>query len=99
MITEIQYLEAVKIVNQYLLQQVPKPIIKKSKKSYKIKIVDLDISVRLFNCLLEKKITYLEELSDFTIHDLFWMRNFGHRTFEELKKIMDENKIPYNWEN
>ena len=36
MITEIQYLEAVKIVNQYLLQQVPKPIIKKSKKSYKI---------------------------------------------------------------
>ena len=97
MISRIQYLDAVKIVNQYLMEQAP-PALENIPSIYKHRMDDADLSVRVYNCLKDKNIIYLEELSAYTKDDLFFMRNFGQHAFRELKKCMDDNKIFNNWE-
>ena len=91
MITEKQYLESVKIVNDYLLQQVT------LKKIPNVFIKDVDMNYRLYNILNTNGITTLNELSKLTSHDLMKFRHFGNKTFQHLEDVMNEHKIPMGW--
>ena len=97
MITQNEYLEAVRVVNQYLIQQSPIPNLENITSQHKHFISDMDLSFRLHKCLTKRGVMFLEELSGFTETDLFRMRNFGQSCFQELKEVMDENNIHNNW--
>lgn len=91
MITEQEYLKSVKIVNEYLLQQV------KLKEYKKIHIVDSDLTIRLYNILKSHGIQYLNELCTMTPHDFMKWRNFGKKTFDEVERVLIEHNLPRNW--
>ena len=91
MITEKEYLESVRIVNQYLLQQV------ELRNIPKVHIVDSNISVRLYNVLKNNGVNFLNELSTYQVSDLMKWRNFGKQTFNELEEVMEYHHIPKGW--
>lgn len=66
-----------------------------------IYVSDLDISVRLYNCFKDWypiQITYLDQLSNYTNKEVFRTRNFGKKTFLELKQLMEEYNIKFKGE-
>jgi DNA-directed RNA polymerase alpha subunit len=91
MITEKQYLESVKIVNEYLLQQTT------LKKIPNVLIEKVDMKYRLYNILKFNGITTLNELSTMTPNDFMKFRHFGNKTFQHLEDVMNEHKIPMGW--
>lgn len=95
MITEQEYLKSVKIVNEYLLQQVKVNEFKKNEKL--IHIVDSDISVRLYNCLKLNGIQYLNEISKMEPNDLMRFRNFGRQTLNHLEETMRHHGLYMSW--
>jgi DNA-directed RNA polymerase alpha subunit len=54
------------------------------------KLEDMDISVRLYNCLTNHGIYTIDQLVENSIYDLFKIRNFGQKTFKETKSLLDE---------
>ena len=91
MITEKQYLESVKIVNEYLLQQVT------LKKIPTLLIENVDMKYRLYNILKSNGVTTLNELSTMTPNDFMKFRHFGNKTFQHLEDVMEHHKIPISW--
>ena len=66
-----------------------------------IYVSDLDISVRLYNCFKDWypiQITYLDQISNYTNKEVFRTRNFGKKTFLELKQLMEEYNIKFKGE-
>ena len=53
-----------------------------------IKVEEVEMSVRLRNCLKNKDIKTLNELSAYTDRDLFKTRSFGRKSFNELQSIL-----------
>lgn len=49
-----------------------------------IKISDLHLSVRAYNCLCRRGIETLEDLKGLTTSDLFRIRNMGIKTYQEI---------------
>lgn len=91
LITERQYLESVRIVNEYLLQQTDKSKVKR------IHIDKVDISTRLYNLLKNHNVKYLNELGKMEISDFMKWRDFGRKTLEELENVLDLYRIPRSW--
>jgi len=55
-----------------------------------IKIDDLDFSNRTYNCLKRQGIESLEELRNYTEEELMAIRNFGHKSLDEVRdKLKD----------
>lgn len=52
--------------------------------------LDLDISVRAYNCLRRANIMTLGEIADMTESELMKIRNIGKKTVEEIIKILDK---------
>jgi DNA-directed RNA polymerase subunit alpha len=55
-----------------------------------IKIDDLDFSVRTYNCLKRQGIESLDELKNYTEDELMNIRNFGQKSFDEVKDKLQE---------
>ena len=91
LITTKQYLESVRIVNDYLNQQV------KVKDIPPIYVYDIDVSVRLYNLFKVHGITTLNQISNMEVTDFMRWRNFGKKTLQELEEITDHYGIPRNW--
>ena len=91
LITERQYLESVRIVNEYLLQQTDKTKVKR------IHIDKVDISTRLYNLLSRHSIEYLNDLGKMELSDFMKWRDFGRQTLEELENVLDLYRIPRSW--
>jgi DNA-directed RNA polymerase subunit alpha len=91
LITERQYLESVRIVNEYLLQQTDKSKVKR------IHIDKVDISTRLYNLLSRHSIEYLNDLGKMELSDFMKWRDFGKKTLEELENVLDLYRIPRSW--
>ena len=68
-----------KIVEKYLSAKL-----KKSKLS--INIIDLDISVRAFNCLRHNKIETLNELTCIKPSEL---KNIGNKSIQEITEVLN----------
>jgi DNA-directed RNA polymerase alpha subunit len=96
MITKKEYLIAKKVVEEYESQQ-------NIKTEYEdFSFHDLDISVRLMNCLQSYDLNHLSEVLEYICEDprvgilygkkvyrkLMAIRNFGLTTHEELMKIL-----------
>jgi DNA-directed RNA polymerase alpha subunit len=93
LITTKQYLESVRIVNEYLNQQVKV----KDKDIPPIYVCDIDVSVRLYNLFKTHGITTLNQISDMEVIDFMSWKNFGRKTLEELEGITDYHGIPRTW--
>ena len=51
-----------------------------------MKIEELDLSVRTYNCLKRARIDTVEQLSQMTDDDLMRIRNFGQRCLAEVRE-------------
>jgi DNA-directed RNA polymerase subunit alpha len=91
LITERQYLESVRIVNEYLLQQTD------NRKVKRVHIDKVDISTRLYNILKKVGIEYLNDLGKMELSDFMKWRDFGKKTLEELENVLDLHRIPRTW--
>ncbi len=71
----------------------PEPIVQEKKKTnenlYK-SIDELELSVRSSNCLRNADITYIWELVEKTEADMLKTKNFGRKSLEEIKEILEE---------
>ena len=59
-------------------------------KNKKQSINELDLSVRLYNCLKRAGIDTVEDLSNKTKEDIMRIRNMGRKTLDELTDKMRE---------
>lgn len=60
---------------------------------YDIRIEDLDLSVRSYNCLKRKGINNLGELSKLTYTELITVRNLGKKSVDEVIRKLKEYNI------
>ena len=86
MITEKKYLKSLEIVNTYLEEQEKL----KFNSSPLYPIIESDISVRLYNCLKQNGIVYLNELCGMELHEFMRFRNFGRQTLHHLEWVMED---------
>ena len=93
MVTEKQYLKSLKIVNSYLEEQDKL----KFNSSPLYPINECDISVRLYNCLKQNGVVYLNELCGMELHEFMKFRHFGIKTLRHLEWVMEDLKLPTRW--
>lgn len=55
-----------------------------------LKCEDLELTVRLANCLSNLGIIYVHQLLDWSTSDLLKSKNFGRKSFNELREILKE---------
>ena len=61
-----------------------------SNRARDIKIDDLDFSVRTYNCLKRQGIETLDELKNYTEDELMNIRNFGSKSYDEVKDKLND---------
>ena len=61
----------------------------------KMKLVDMDLSVRALNCLKSAEVETLGELVVFNKNDLLKFRNFGKKSLSELDELLDRLKLSF----
>tara|TARA_Y100000592_G_scaffold100740_1_gene182430 strand:- start:5778 stop:6119 length:342 start_codon:yes stop_codon:yes gene_type:complete len=55
-----------------------------------LKIEDLDLNIRTANCLHNARIVYLHELLKKSDVDLLKLKNFGRKSLNEIKEVLQE---------
>lgn len=60
-----------------------------------ISINDLDISVRMYNCLVMENLRTLGDIAKKTEHEMLKIRNFGRKSLSELKDILVEYSLEF----
>jgi len=75
------------------------PITPQNINYFRIKIVDLDMSVRLLNGLKAHEIDYLEQLESMYRNDLLKVRNLGRTSILELESFMAIHNINFRKTN
>ena len=60
---------------------------------YDVRLEELDLSVRSYNCLKRRGINNLGELSEMTYEELSLVRNIGRKSLEEVLDKLKEFKI------
>ena len=55
-----------------------------------LKVEDLQLSLRLANCLSNMNVVYLHELLKYTETDLLRTKNFGRKSLNEIKEVFEE---------
>ncbi len=61
----------------------------------KTPINDLNISIRVYNCLKSADITTLGDLVQYTVADLMKFRNFGKKSLMELEELLKEKGLSF----
>lgn len=61
---------------------------------YETPIEELDLSVRAYNCLKRSGLTTVGVILERTEEELLALRNFGEKSYEELKDKLDERGFP-----
>lgn len=56
-----------------------------------MRIDELDLSVRTYNCLRRAGISTVEDLCNITVEDMYKVRNLGRKSLEEVIGIMNSN--------
>jgi DNA-directed RNA polymerase alpha subunit len=96
MVTEKKYLKSLEIANTYLQEQKEMEW-KKYNETPLVKIVDSDITVRLYNILNTNGIIYLNEMSTMSIYQIMKWKHFGKKTLKHLEEELEYRKIPMGW--
>ena len=55
----------------------------------KMKVTELELSVRCSNCLAASKIEFVKELVAKSENQLLRLRNFGKKSLDEVKTVLD----------
>ncbi len=61
----------------------------------KLKLTDLDLSVRALNCLKAADVETLGELVAYNRNDLLKFRNFGKKSLTELDQLVDVKGLEF----
>jgi DNA-directed RNA polymerase subunit alpha len=70
-----------------------KPIAAAPASEWDIPVETLNLSVRSFNCLKRAGISKVSELLDMTEDEIIKMRNFGKKSLDEIKAVLDERGL------
>ena len=65
------------------------------KQLLKMKLVDLDLSVRALNCLKSAEVDTLGDLVTYNRSDLMKFRNFGKKSLTELDDLVDSKGVHF----
>lgn len=61
---------------------------------------DIDLSIRVRNCLKLKGIKTVGEIKNMTIRDIFRIKNFGRKSYLELQDVIwGDNKVLWEYRN
>ncbi|HEX37903.1 MAG TPA: DNA-directed RNA polymerase subunit alpha [Candidatus Cloacimonetes bacterium] len=74
---------------KYIKREKIDPELKNLQKLMKMKVTELELSVRCSNCLAASKIEYVKELVAKTESQLLRLRNFGKKSLDEVKTVLD----------
>ena len=58
-----------------------------------VPVETLNLSVRSFNCLKRAGISKVSELLDLTEDEIMKMRNFGKKSLDEIKQVLEERGL------
>jgi DNA-directed RNA polymerase subunit alpha len=58
-----------------------------------VPVETLNLSVRSFNCLKRAGISKVSELLDMTEDEIIKMRNFGKKSLDEIKQVLEEREL------
>ena len=70
-----------------------KPVASAPASEWDIPVETLNLSVRSFNCLKRAGISKVSELLDMTEDEIIKMRNFGKKSLDEIKAVLDERGL------
>jgi DNA-directed RNA polymerase subunit alpha len=87
------FVENLEIMNTPLNSNEEK---KKPNAALDIKIEDLDLSARAYNCMVMNDIKTLGDLIKWNKKDLLGLRNLGRGTLNELDQIVDYYGLSFN---
>jgi DNA-directed RNA polymerase subunit alpha len=70
-----------------------KPVSAAPASEWDVPVETLNLSVRSFNCLKRAGISKVSELLDMTEDEIIKMRNFGKKSLDEIKQVLDERGL------
>ena len=70
-----------------------KPVPTAPASEWDVPVETLNLSVRSFNCLKRAGISKVSELLDMTEDEIFKMRNFGKKSLDEIKQVLQERGL------
>ena len=70
-----------------------KPVTTAPASEWDVPVETLNLSVRSFNCLKRAGISKVSELLDMTEDEIFKMRNFGKKSLDEIKQVLEERGL------
>jgi DNA-directed RNA polymerase subunit alpha len=70
-----------------------KPVATAPASEWDVPVETLNLSVRSFNCLKRAGISKVSELLDMTEDEIIKMRNFGKKSLDEIKQVLDERGL------
>jgi DNA-directed RNA polymerase subunit alpha len=73
--------------------QEEKPPVSAPTSEWDIPVETLNLSVRSFNCLKRAGISKVSELLDMTEDEIIKMRNFGKKSLDEIKQVLEERGL------
>ena len=69
------------------------PLPETAPNEWDVPVESLNLSVRSFNCLKRAGISKVSELLDLTEDEIMKMRNFGKKSLDEIKEVLEERGI------
>ena len=70
-----------------------KPVAVAPTSEWDVPVETLNLSVRSFNCLKRAGISKVSELLDMTEDEIIKMRNFGKKSLDEIKQVLEERGL------
>ena len=70
-----------------------KPVATAPASEWDVPVETLNLSVRSFNCLKRAGISKVSELLDMTEDEIIKMRNFGKKSLDEIKQVLEEREL------
>jgi len=70
-----------------------KPVATVPASEWDVPVETLNLSVRSFNCLKRAGISKVSELLDMTEDEIIKMRNFGKKSLDEIKQVLEERGL------
>jgi hypothetical protein len=78
------HLLGLKFADEIEEKEVPEESIEQEKQAKDIRVADLDLSIRAYNCLTRGGINTMEDLTQRTHEELMKVRNMGNKSFAEV---------------
>jgi len=83
-------------------EEVEEEILTEPNANFFISTDDLNVSVRIYNCLRNANIMWIGELVQWTKRDMLKMKNFGRKSLKELEAVLQDMELSFemkidNW--